>query len=105
MDAGATQVGNFSEQVWGDSGERHHKGRFVHGEHRSPGGVGVFACPHNSQLAEAGRRAEGLTAIQDAVAVYRRLAEANPAFPPATPDPRPAGSSDDAHLKVLRPAH
>ena len=31
------------------------------------------------QLADAGRRDEGLTAIQDAVKVYRRLAAANPA--------------------------
>jgi len=28
---------------------------------------------------QAGRRAQGLTAIQDAVEIYRRLAEANPA--------------------------
>ncbi len=27
MDAGATQVGNFSKQVWVLSGERHHSGR------------------------------------------------------------------------------
>jgi len=31
------------------------------------------------RLAEAGRRQEGLAAIEDAVAVYRRLAAANPA--------------------------
>ena len=32
-----------------------------------------------TRLADAGRRDEALTAIQDAVEVYRRLAEANPA--------------------------
>ncbi len=31
------------------------------------------------KLAEAGRRNEGLTAIQDAVTIRRRLAAANPA--------------------------
>jgi hypothetical protein len=31
------------------------------------------------RLAEAGRRDEGLTAIQDAVAIRRRLVAANPA--------------------------
>jgi hypothetical protein len=52
------------------------------------------------RLAEAGRRAEGLTAIQDAVAIRRRLADANP----AAYKPDLAGSLNNLSNRLAEPA-
>ena len=51
-------------------------GRFAHGEHRSPGGVGVFACPHNSQrFLVGGASLAGAGRVQARAAARRSEAE------------------------------
>ena len=51
-------------------------GRFPHGEHRSPGGVGVFACPHNSQrFLVGGASLAGAGRVQARAAARRSAAE------------------------------
>ena len=51
-------------------------GRLAHGEHRSPGGVGVFACPHNSQhFLVGGASLAGAGRVQARAAARRSEAE------------------------------
>ena len=51
-------------------------GRFAHGEHRSPGGVGVLACPHNSQrFLVGGASLAGAGRVQARAAARRSAAE------------------------------
>ena len=55
---------------------RSRSGGFAHGEHRSPGGVGVLACPHNSQrFLVGGASLAGAGRVQARAAARRSEAE------------------------------